>query len=159
MCDFDVFDPVLIFQMRKTIDSLQHLFRKCINLLDCWSKPLETRNIQFKSGRRCTHLCIAHIRYDWDIFDYGDDKWQNCKCRVYHGAFSSYFPFYLFPECPQLPLAIEHGYIHGSGHIEGDIYRFTCHESYSLVGQDALYCNDTGTWNGSVPICLKGNNR
>ncbi|XP_074609320.1 protein mesh-like isoform X2 [Acropora palmata] len=58
-------------------------------------------------------------------------------------------------ECPQLPLAIEHGLIHGSGHIEGDIYRFTCHESYSLVGQDTLYCKETGTWNGSVPICLK----
>jgi len=62
-------------------------------------------------------------------------------------------------QCPQLPLALEHGNVYGSGHIKGDVYRFTCHESYSLVGQDALYCNETGRWNGSVPICLKGNNR
>ncbi|XP_074609533.1 protein mesh-like isoform X5 [Acropora palmata] len=75
----------------------------------------------------------------------------SCEDGVYNGSSPNCLP----KECPQLPLAIEHGLVHGSGHIEGDIIRFTCHESYSLVGQDTLYCNETGTWNGSVPICLK----
>ncbi|XP_074631718.1 sushi domain-containing protein 2-like [Acropora palmata] len=74
-----------------------------------------------------------------------------CADGVYNGSSPNCLP----KECPQLPLALEHGNVYGSGHIKGDVYRFTCHESYSLVGQDALYCNETGRWNGSVPICLK----
>ena len=60
-------------------------------------------------------------------------------------------------ECPQLPLAIEHGNISGSGHVRGSLHRFSCLSGYSLVGEDILYCTETGKWNASVPKCLKGN--
>ncbi|XP_068694477.1 uncharacterized protein [Montipora foliosa] len=58
-------------------------------------------------------------------------------------------------ECPHLPPVIEHGEIVGSGHIKGSVYQFSCHEGYAIVGREILYCTETGTWNSSVPICLK----
>ncbi|XP_073244634.1 uncharacterized protein [Porites lutea] len=58
-------------------------------------------------------------------------------------------------ECPKLPSAIEHGIVKGSGYIYGSLYKFSCLNGYSIVGEDILYCTEKGMWNGSVPKCLK----
>lgn len=57
-------------------------------------------------------------------------------------------------DCPDLPSSIPNGKGNGTGFVEGSKHHFTCHEGYSLVGQRALHCNNTGSWNGSVPVCL-----
>ena len=60
-------------------------------------------------------------------------------------------------ECPQLPPSIANGFVNGEGSIRGSIFIFKCQQGYSLIGQRTLYCTDKGKWNGSIPICLKGN--
>ena len=59
-------------------------------------------------------------------------------------------------DCPDLPSSIPNGKGNGTGFVEGSKHHFTCDEGYSLVGQRALHCNNTGAWNGSVPVCLIG---
>ena len=59
-------------------------------------------------------------------------------------------------ECPIPPSSITHGFVHGSGSLEGDRYRSMCEPGYSLIGDDTLVCTDTGVWNGSFPTCLIG---
>ena len=60
------------------------------------------------------------------------------------------------PDCPSLPSFISHGFVNGTGSVEGSRHRFSCDEGYSLVGQHTLYCGKDGSWNGSVPTCLIG---
>ena len=62
-------------------------------------------------------------------------------------------------ECPVLPPSIKHGYVNGSGSVQGSLYRFSCKRGYSLVGETKLYCTAEGKWNASIPICLKGTQR
>lgn len=64
--------------------------------------------------------------------------------------------FFFFPECPPVPSSIPHGYINGSGSVQGSLFRFGCKPGYSLVGENNLQCTKEGSWNASVPICLKG---
>lgn len=59
-------------------------------------------------------------------------------------------------ECPILPSSIAHGFINGSGSLEGARYHFSCKSGYSLIGDDTLVCTDAGVWNASLPICLIG---
>ena len=64
---------------------------------------------------------------------------------------------FLHKECPLLPSTLEHGIVNESGYVEGSIYRFSCLDGYSIVGQDILYCTKMGSWNASFPTCLRGN--
>nr|XP_058948028.1 protein mesh-like [Pocillopora verrucosa] len=57
-------------------------------------------------------------------------------------------------ECPVLPSSISHGFVNGSGSLEGNQYKFSCQEGYSLIGADTLVCTDSGVWNSSLPTCL-----
>ena len=61
-----------------------------------------------------------------------------------------------FSDCPSLPSFISHGFVNGTGSVEGSRHHFSCDEGYSLVGQHTLHCGKDGSWNGSVPICLIG---
>ena len=62
-------------------------------------------------------------------------------------------------ECPVLPQSIPHGYVNGTGSVQGSVYSFRCRSGYSLVGGQDLYCTGEGTWNTSIPTCLKGTKR
>ena len=62
--------------------------------------------------------------------------------------------YIVLTECPILPSSIEHGFVNGSGSLEGALHRFNCESGYSLIGVDLLACTDSGVWNGSLPICL-----
>ena len=66
---------------------------------------------------------------------------------------------YVSSECPLLPSSIKHGYVNGSGSVQGSLYRFICKHGYSLVGENNLYCTAEGRWNASIPSCLKGTQR
>lgn len=68
----------------------------------------------------------------------------------------SKYPCSVLSECPILPSSIAHGFVQGSGSLEGDRYQFICENGYSLIGDDTLVCMDTGVWNGSFPSCLIG---
>ena len=65
-------------------------------------------------------------------------------------------PCSVLSECPILPSSIAHGFVQGSGSLEGDRYQFICENGYSLIGDDTLVCMDTGVWNGSFSSCLIG---
>lgn len=60
------------------------------------------------------------------------------------------------PECPSLPPAIAHGFVNGSGSLEGTGYEFSCERGYALIGFSRIVCTDAGVWNGSLPTCLIG---
>ena len=60
------------------------------------------------------------------------------------------------PECPSLPSVIAHGFVNGSGSLEGASYVFSCERGYSLIGVNRIVCTDAGVWNGSLPTCLIG---
>ena len=64
--------------------------------------------------------------------------------------------FYISLECPSLPPSVRHGFVNGTGSVEGSLYSFNCKQGYSLVGEKNLYCTEKGRWNASIPICLKG---
>lgn len=57
-------------------------------------------------------------------------------------------------ECPILPSVITHGFVNGSGSLEGARYEFSCESGYSLIGDSQMVCTDAGVWNGSLPTCL-----
>ena len=59
-------------------------------------------------------------------------------------------------ECPSLPSSIAHGFVNGSGYLEGSQHHFTCAKGYSLIGVDTLVCSDTGAWSNPLPKCLIG---
>lgn len=59
-------------------------------------------------------------------------------------------------ECPSLPSVIAHGFVNGSGSLEGAGYEFSCERGYSLIGVSRVVCTDAGVWNGSLPTCLIG---
>ena len=59
-------------------------------------------------------------------------------------------------ECPILPTVIAHGFVNGSGSLEGARYEFSCESGYSLIGDNQVVCTDAGVWNGSLPTCLIG---
>ena len=59
-------------------------------------------------------------------------------------------------ECPSLPSSIAHGFVNGSGYLEGSQHHFTCGRGYSLIGVDTLVCSDTGAWSSPLPKCLIG---
>ncbi|XP_064460933.1 clotting factor C-like [Ornithodoros turicata] len=40
-------------------------------------------------------------------------------------------------------------------HSNGTILTYTCDPQYEILGSDALYCRDDGTWSDPVPVCLK----
>ena len=61
-----------------------------------------------------------------------------------------------YPECPVLPSWISHGFVNGSGSLEGNQYEFSCQEGYSLIGAATSVCTDSGVWNSSLPTCLIG---
>ena len=60
------------------------------------------------------------------------------------------------PECPSLPSAIAHGFVNGSGSLEGAGYEFSCERGYALIGFSRIVCTDAGIWSGSLPTCLIG---
>ena len=60
------------------------------------------------------------------------------------------------PECPSLPSVIAHGFVNGSGSLEGAVSEFSCESGYSLIGDSLVVCTDAGVWNGSLPTCLIG---
>jgi len=64
--------------------------------------------------------------------------------------------FFRYLDCPSLAGSIDNGYKHGSGTVEGSLAWFSCKDGYSLVGNQYLYCNEKGHWNGTTPSCLKG---
>ncbi|XP_020611644.1 E-selectin-like isoform X2 [Orbicella faveolata] len=70
------------------------------------------------------------------------------------GAWSGSVPKCL-KDCPPLAGSIDNGYKHGSGTVEGSLAWFSCKDGYSLVGNQYLYCNEKGHWNGTTPSCLK----
>ena len=96
------------------------------------------------------------------------------SCRIYSAIFendqhslahvhtsillTSFFSFST-TECPTLPTSISHGVVYGSGNLEGSSFRFICQDGYSLVGSDVLFCSQEGSWNTSVPKCLRGKNK
>lgn len=55
-----------------------------------------------------------------------------------------------------MPASIPNGFVVGSGNLEGSSYEFFCKDGYSLVGSVTTYCTSEGSWNSSVPICLRG---
>ena len=74
-----------------------------------------------------------------------------CYCR-----FNSIIVSSMVTDCPNLPSSILNGKGNETGSVEGSKHHFTCDDGCSLVGQYALYCNNTGAWYGSVPVCLIG---
>ncbi|XP_020611647.1 protein mesh-like isoform X3 [Orbicella faveolata] len=71
-----------------------------------------------------------------------------------HGSWNGTTPSCL-KECPVLSSSISNGDVHGSGHVQGSRWRFSCHHGYALVGHDILQCTEQGVWNASVPTCLR----
>lgn len=71
-----------------------------------------------------------------------------------HENLSQLFPLCL--DCPSLADSIDNGYKHGSGSVEGSMAWFSCQDGFSLIGNQYLYCNEKGYWNGTTPSCLKG---
>lgn len=53
-------------------------------------------------------------------------------------------------------MSIAHGFVNGSGSLEGARYEFNCERSYSLIGVSLVVCTGAGVWNGSLPTCLIG---
>ena len=67
------------------------------------------------------------------------------------------WPIFYLVECPKLPSSIAHGFVSGSGSLQGSLYKLSCERGYSLIGVDTLVCTDTGEWSDSFPTCLIGN--
>ena len=42
---------------------------------------------------------------------------------------------------------------------EGDTCSFICNTGYELTGSNTRTCQSDGSWNGSVVICRRGNDR
>ena len=66
--------------------------------------------------------------------------------------------FFFGTECPPLPSAIPHGFVTGTGSLEGSLNKFSCELGYSLIGVEMLVCKDTGAWSNPLPRCLIGIN-
>ena len=63
-----------------------------------------------------------------------------------------------YAECsPPLSSYLANGHVQGSGRVYRSNYNFTCNSGYVLFGDDYITCTENGTWNGTSPVCVKGN--
>ena len=63
-----------------------------------------------------------------------------------------------YAECsPPLSSYLANGHVQGSGRVYRSNYNFTCNSGYILFGDDYVTCTENGTWNGTSPVCVKGN--
>ena len=63
-----------------------------------------------------------------------------------------------YAECsPPLSSYLANGHVQGSGRVYRSNYNFTCNSGYVLFGDDYITCTENGTWNGTAPVCVKGN--
>ena len=85
------------------------------------------------------------LRWSWNLmftfFKNNEDLWT--------------FPY---AECsPPLSSYLANGHVQGSGRVYRSNYNFTCNSGYILFGDDYITCTENGTWNGTSPVCVKGN--
>ncbi|XP_073243989.1 sushi domain-containing protein 2-like [Porites lutea] len=77
-----------------------------------------------------------------------------CKDGVYNGSAPECLP----KECsPPLSSYLANGHVQGSGRVYRSNYNFTCNSGYVLFGDDYITCTENGTWNGTSPVCVRGN--
>lgn len=66
--------------------------------------------------------------------------------------------YVFFTECPAPgPGNLANGRVQGNGIVYRSTYHFTCNDGYVLYGHNIIRCIENGTWNGTIPSCLKGN--
>jgi len=56
-------------------------------------------------------------------------------------------------ECPPLPNHENGDIVTTHGNWIGSLATFTCHANFVLVGDAALLCYESQTWNGTSPVC------
>ncbi len=55
--------------------------------------------------------------------------------------------------CPPLTYPTN-GYYQADNFLPGSSARYACYSGYTLKGNAVIYCNGSGFWNGSTPVCI-----
>ena len=82
--------------------------------------------------------------------DYKNESLINTLQLLYH--------IFKPQDCPPINKTFEHGLMSGNASTSGAAYSFYCDDGYSIDGQVTLICNESGQWNGSIPVCSRGKN-
>ncbi|XP_052796583.1 sushi, von Willebrand factor type A, EGF and pentraxin domain-containing protein 1-like isoform X2 [Mya arenaria] len=69
-----------------------------------------------------------------------DEKWSHSgqRCNI--------------NDCKELPKLV-HGQFLRNGTTYESVGVFYCDDGYDLIGDDTVYCQDSGEWNGTTPVC------
>ena len=74
-------------------------------------------------------------------------------CSLSQITLHTYLNFFLPENCPILPDP-ENGMVTLTGVSVGDMATYTCNDGFELMGVQKLTCQEDGTWDNPLPLCM-----